>query len=65
MVVCASVTRIETKIPGWEEKETLTEKDQQLIARTLRRLQKLNEEFKGYHYSIVELMEETKVLSEE
>ena len=59
------MTRIETKFPGWEEKEILTEKDRQSIARTLKWLQELNHEFKGYHYSIVELMEDTKVLAEE
>ena len=32
---------------------------------TLKRLQELNEELKGYHYSIVELMEDTEVLTEE
>ena len=61
----ASVTRIETKIPGREEKETLTEKDRQSIATTLKRLQELNEEFKGYHYSSVELIDDTEVLAKE
>ena len=40
-------------------------KDRQSISRTLKRLQELNEEFKGYHYSIVELMDDTEVLAEE
>ena len=61
----SSVTRIETKISGWEEKETLTAKDHQSILRTLKWLQELNEEFNGYHYSIVELMDHTGVLAEE
>ena len=64
-VVHTFVTCIETKIPGWEKKDTLTGKDRQSIVRTLKRLQELNQEFKGYHYSIVELMEDTEVLVEE
>ena len=59
-VVRASVTCKETNISGWEGKETLTAKDRQSILRTLKRLQELNEEFKGYHYSIVELMDDTE-----
>ena len=55
----ASVTLIKTKIPGWEQK------DRQSIVRTLKGLQELNEEFKGYHYFIVELMGNTEVLAEE
>ena len=61
----ASLTCIESKTSEWEQKETLTEKDRQTIARTLKRLQELNEEFKEYYYSIAELMEDTKVLAEE
>ena len=64
-VVRASVTRLETKVAAWEDKETLTDKDRQSIVRTLKRLQELNEEFKRYHYSIVELMEDTEVIAEE
>ena len=64
-VVRASVARIETKIPGWEEKEILTDKDRQAIIRSLKRLQELNEEFRTYHYSIIELMEDEAVLAEE
>ena len=64
-VVHSSVTCLETKIPGWEAKETLTEKDRQSIVRTLKRLQELNQEFIRYHYSIVELLEDAEVLAEE
>ena len=66
-VVRASVTRLEAKIAGWEEKETLTDKNRQSIVRALKRLQELNAEFKVYHYSIVELMDEEdkKVMAEE
>ena len=64
-VVRTSVMRIEAKIPEWEEKETMTAKDRQSISRTLKRLQELNEVFKGYHYSIVELMDDTEVLAKE
>ena len=62
-VVRASVQRMEINVTGWEEKETLTNKDRQSIARTLKRLQELNEEFRGYHYSIIELMEDEEVLA--
>ena len=61
----AYVMLIEAKIPRWGEKETLTEKDWQSIARTLKWLQELNEEFKGYYYSFVVLMEGTEVLAKE
>ena len=43
----------------------LTEKHHQSIVRTLKWLQELNEEFEGYHYSILELMEGTEVLVKE
>ena len=64
-VVLASVKRIETKVTTLEEKEALTVKDREWAARSLNRLKELNEEFRGYHYSIVELMEEEAVLAEE
>ena len=47
------------------EKETLTEKDRKSIARTLKWLQALNEEFKEYHHSIVELIDDMEVLAEQ
>ena len=66
-VVRGSVTRLEDKVAKLEKKETLTDKDRQSIVRALKRLQELNEEFKTYHYSIVELMaeEEDEALAEE
>ena len=64
-VVHTSVTSIETKIPGWEEKEMLTEKDRQSIVRTVKCLQELNQEFKWYHYSIVEMMQDTEIIAKE
>ena len=64
-VVRASVTRIETKTVAWEEKDTLSQKDRQSIKRALKTLHELNAEFKTYHYSIVELMEDVEVMAEE
>ena len=65
-VVPESVTLTEAiRFPRWEAKEKLAEKVQQSIARTLKQLQELNEEFKRYHYSIVELKEDADILAEE
>ena len=63
--MCATAVRLETKIFGSDTKETMIDKDQQSNVRTLKWLQELNEELERYHYSGVELMEDTVVLAEE
>ena len=59
-----SVTHIDHKIVTLEEKEEPTEKDQQSIPRTLKKLEELKAEFKAYHYAVVEQIEGEHELTE-
>ena len=56
-VVKASVTPLEGRVHGHEEKERLTCVDHVAIQSLLAKLETLDTEFKAYHYVILDLVE--------
>ena len=64
-VVRASVTCLEGRIHGYEEKECLTRADHVAIQSLLTKLETLDTEFKAYHYVILDLVEEEALEQEQ
>ena len=64
-VVRASLTRMEDRVARWEEKEELTHSENLAAQRLLDKVNVLDQEFKGYHYAVVDFVEEESVLEHE
>ena len=64
-MVCGSITRLEIKITKLEEKEMLTEKEQQSVSKMVKRLDALSTEFKTYQCTIVDQTEDQEKLAKE
>ena len=62
----SSITRLEKHVLELEEKENLFHKDEVAIKGYIKRLENLDSDFKGFHCSVIELVEEDEgVLLEE
>ena len=64
-MACGNITCLETKIGKLEEKETLTEKEQQTVSKMAKKLEALSAEFKTYHCAILDQTEDLNKLANE
>ena len=64
-MVRASVTRIEKKIARWEGQGLLSNVDRQSVSKMPEKLNELSKEFKTYHVTIIDQVEEEEALEEE
>ena len=54
----SSITRLEKHVHDLEEKERLSHKDEVAIKGCIKRFENLDSDFKGFHCTIVDLVEE-------
>ena len=65
-VVRASLTRLDTRVGELEGKgETLTSGDVRIAQQLLQKLSSLDSDFKSYHFSIIDLVEENSLETEQ
>ena len=64
-ILHASLTCLEEHTLRLEIKERLSKDDQMMIQRLLKKLEALNSEFKSYHFTIVELIEDDEMLAKQ
>ena len=64
-VLRASLTCLKEHTSRLEMKEVLSQDDQMVIHRLLKKLEVLNTEFMFYHFTLINLIEDDKMLAEE
>jgi hypothetical protein len=64
-VARASVTRLENRVNDLEAKPELDVGDRAMALQLMKRLSDLDAEFKGHHFSIIDLVDETAVDGEQ
>ena len=62
--VRASITKLETRIQRWEEKEGLSAVNHLSIQRQMENLKEYDTDFRTHHFAVVELVNEDELVVE-